>query len=94
MTPDSIESILADFRAWLEEANETPSIEEAPGLEIATVVQQFTALRQEVNLQTKASRAQLEQNTQAQGLLQQALESLQNQAGRKKTRPTRRCGRC
>jgi molecular chaperone GrpE len=79
MTPEAIEAILADFRAWLEEANDTPPIEEAPGRDVATIVQQFTALRQEVNLQTKASRAQLEQNTLAQGLLQQALESLQSQ---------------
>jgi molecular chaperone GrpE len=81
MTPDAIETLLDDFRAWLEEAIEAPPIEEAPGLELATIVQHFTALRQEVNLQTKASRAQLEQNAQAQELLQQALESLQNQPG-------------
>lgn len=85
MTPEAIESILADFRAWLEEAHDAPPPEDAPGLEIATIVQQFTALRQEVNLQTKASRAQLEQHTQAQSLLQQALESLKNQPAEEDT---------
>jgi molecular chaperone GrpE len=79
MTPDAIDAILDDFRAWLEEANDAPPIDEAPGLEIAAIVQNFTALRQEVNLQTKASRAQLEQNTQTQGLLQQALEAIKRQ---------------
>jgi molecular chaperone GrpE len=79
MTPEAIESILADFRAWLEEADDAPPIEEAPALEIGAIVQQFTALRQEVNLQTRASRAQVEQTTQAQGLLQQALEALKSQ---------------
>ena len=76
MTPDAIESILADFRAWLHEAKDAPPPEEAPGLDVATVVQSFTALRQEVNLQTKASRAQLEQNTQTLTVLQQAVDAL------------------
>jgi molecular chaperone GrpE len=74
LTPDAIESILADFRTWLQEATQAPPIEAGPAFDVATFVQQFTALRQEVNLQTKASRAQLEQNTQALALLQQALE--------------------
>src|ERR1019366_5616500 len=80
MNPDAIESILADFRAWLQHAKDAPAVEEAPALDVATVVQQFTALRPEVSLQTKASRAQLEQNTQALAMLQQANEALQRQS--------------
>ena len=43
------------------------------------MVQHFTALRQEVNLQTKSSRVQLEQNAQTIALLQQALDAFQTQ---------------
>jgi molecular chaperone GrpE len=67
--------VLADFRRWLEDlaagAPETP-VAHAPGspsVDLATVVAAFTALRHEVNLQTKATRAQSEQ-------LAQALEAL------------------
>src|SRR5437868_3596315 len=81
LTPDAIDAILADFRTWLQEARPAPPIEEARGFDVATLVQQFTALRQEVNLQTKASRAQLEQNTQALAMLQQALEAVNAQPG-------------
>lgn len=70
----NVEAILADFRAWLEEAKAIPTPEPVADLDVATVVQHFTALRQEVNLQTKASRAQVEQNAQTIALLQQALE--------------------
>ncbi len=70
----NVEAILADFRAWLEEAKAIPDPAPAADLDIATVVQHFTALRQEVNLQTRSSRAQLEQNAQAIALLQQAVE--------------------
>jgi hypothetical protein len=75
---DAIEAILADFRAWLSEANEVPPAAPAAEFDVATVVQQFTALRQEVNLQTKSSRGQLEQNAQTMVMLQQALEALQS----------------
>jgi molecular chaperone GrpE len=78
LTPD-VELILADFRSWLQEAKAIPPVAPADTLEVATIVQQFTALRQEVNLQTKASRAQLEQNAQTIAALQQALEELQRQ---------------
>ncbi len=74
MNDATIELILTDFRAWLEAAQEAPPPEPAPSLDIATVLQHFTALRQEVNLQTKATRAQQEQGSQAIALLQQALE--------------------
>jgi molecular chaperone GrpE len=74
---DAVETILADFRAWLFEAKENPPTAPAAELDVATIVQHFTALRQEVNLQTKSSRVQLEQNAQTMVMLQQALEALQ-----------------
>ena len=78
---DEVESIMADFRAWLAEAKEGDVPEPLPGLDVATVVQQFTALRQEVNLQTKSSRSALEQNDQALALLQQSMAALEQQPG-------------
>src|ERR1043166_3238409 len=74
LSPEAIDAILADFRAWLLQAREIPPAEPDVQLDVTTIVQQFTALRQEVNLQTKASRAQLEQNAQALAALQEALE--------------------
>ena len=79
MNADATETILDDFRAWLREAGEVPAPEPAPDLDIATVVQHFIALRQEVNLQTKSSRSALEQNGQALALLQQSFDALQRQ---------------
>jgi molecular chaperone GrpE len=76
---DAVESILADFRTWLAEAKQIPAAEPTPDLAVATIVQHFIALRQEVNLQTKSSRAQLEQNAQTIAMLQQALEALPNE---------------
>jgi molecular chaperone GrpE len=62
--------VLADFRAWLGElANPererrgefTPSLTVGVRPELYDLVAQFTALRHEVNMQTKASRAAVEQ---------------------------------
>jgi molecular chaperone GrpE len=76
---EAVEAILADFRAWLHEAHETAPAEAAPTFDVATVLQHFIALRQEINLQTKASRGQLEQTGQALALLKQSLDALQDQ---------------
>jgi len=46
-------------------------------LDLHTLLAQFVALRHEVNLQTKASRAQQEQNADALGSLAKALEALE-----------------
>lgn len=55
LMPSAIDRILADFRCWLEQAEELPQHDAADaGLE--NLVAQFTALRHEVNLQTRASR--------------------------------------
>ena len=64
--------MLADFRRWLEDiAHSEPaglSRRDKPGglpdMDLATLVAAFTALRHEVNLQTKATRAQAEQFAQ------------------------------
>ena len=79
MSVDAVESILGDFRTWLQDAGETPCAAPVPDFDVATVLQHFTALRQEINLQTKSSRTALEQNGQALALLQQSLEALQRQ---------------
>ena len=83
--------MLADFRAWLQEAANTgagqfspsPLGEEGMGVrgtpappDLHTLLGQMAALRHEVNLQTKATRAQQEQNTEALGELRRALDTL------------------
>jgi molecular chaperone GrpE len=86
LTPEAIESILADFRSWLQQLaaqpdHQPPAIpqtREAPDLH--TLLAQFVALRHEVNLQTKASRVQQEQNAETLDKLTQALEALQQHA--------------
>ena len=76
LSAEAIESILSDFRAWLSEARDAPLAAPLPEMDLATVVQHFTALRQDVNLQTRASRTQTELNTQTLDRLQQALDSI------------------
>lgn len=66
LTPDRIDTILADFRRWLEALSppaEAPS--PAERVDLFTLVGQFTALRHEVNMQTKATRAATEQAAEA-----------------------------
>ena len=82
MNEQAIETLLADFRAWLMQAAHAelpePADEAAEPVDLATLVGQFVALRHEVNLQTRSSRAQQEQNTETLRHLSQALELLQN----------------
>ena len=63
-----------------------PSSVLPPSVDLATIVGQFIALRQEINLQTRASRGQMEQSGAALqqsgaalGELKQALETLEQQ---------------
>ncbi len=78
MTPEQIERTLADFRDWLttapDPADEPPA--DSP-VDLATLVGQFTALRQDVNLQTKATRTTLEQNATLIARLEEAVDALQ-----------------
>jgi molecular chaperone GrpE len=77
LTPEAIDAALADFRRWLEDlaanGSEPPPEPEGPSVDLATLAGAFTALRHEVNLQTKATRAQSEQ-------LARALEALNQQS--------------
>jgi molecular chaperone GrpE len=74
LTPEAVAAVLADFRTWLTE-NATPA-EEQP-LDLQAVLAQFTALRHEVNLQTRATRAQQEQSAQALSQLADTVEALE-----------------
>ncbi len=70
LTPERIDAVLADFRSWLEELaadpGEEPRGSPAPEpVDLSTLAAQFTALRHEVNLQTKAARAAVEQTGEA-----------------------------
>lgn len=84
LTPEQVDAVLADFRAWL---GALPAVPEAPpadagaGPDLFTLLGQFTALRHEVNLQTRAVRAQQEQNAAALEELTRALESLEEARG-------------
>ncbi len=76
--------MLGDFRAWLQEAaargqDVEPEPSSAEDIDLHTLLAQFTALRHEVNLQTRAVRAQQEQNAQTLETLQHALEELADQ---------------
>jgi molecular chaperone GrpE len=81
LTPEAIEGVLADFRAWLTAAAaETPGgvepVDAPPPVDLHTLLAQFTALRHEVNLQTKAVRAQQEQGAETLRQLTAAFEAL------------------
>jgi molecular chaperone GrpE len=77
MTPAEIDAVLVDFRDWL--TRQPVATGEPPGEEVDlfTLVAQFTALRQEVNLQTRAVRAQQEQNAETLRQYGESLEALQ-----------------
>jgi molecular chaperone GrpE len=80
LTPEAVERVLADFRAWLGELTEPPlpavPAPDAPPVDLYTLVAQFTALRHEVNLQTKATRTSLELTGEALQQLGDAVEEL------------------
>jgi molecular chaperone GrpE len=69
--------VLADFRTWLTDLAEPPEpVAEPPAVDLHTLIAQFTALRHEVNLQTKATRTSLEQTGQALEQLEGAIDEL------------------
>jgi molecular chaperone GrpE len=77
-----IEAILQDFRDWLQRAAAEPRLEPAADdgaelIDLHTLASHFTALRHEVNLQTRAVRSQQEQNAQSLEKLGQALDLAQ-----------------
>jgi len=63
MSPERVEAVLDEFRGWLNEtATATASDQTPPAtVDLFTLVGQFTALRHEVNMQTKATRSLIEQ---------------------------------
>src|SRR5260370_36379835 len=83
LSEGAVDRLLADFRVWLHErpaalADEPAVLE--PALDLSALLAPFVALRHEVNLQTKASRAQLEQNPQALEQVRLALDRLRRPA--------------
>src|SRR5262249_11317116 len=85
LTPDAVSAILADFHAWLMAL----TVEELTGvspvggtsvspveIDLHTLLGQMVAVRQEVNLQTRAVRSQQEQNSETLRQLTAALDAL------------------
>lgn len=66
-----IDAILTDFRAWLVELASRGEPVPAPAatMDLFSLASQFTALRHEVNMQTRAVRGAVEQNAEAMKLL-------------------------
>lgn len=81
LTPERIERALADLRDWLNDPPSAESLHVPPPnpIDLNALVGQFVALRHEVNLQTKASRASLEQNAETLRKLDEAVQQLQEQ---------------
>ena len=81
LTAEAIDRVLNDFRTWLTELAAAPApADEPPAIDLHTLLAQFTALRHEVNLQTKATRISLEQSGEALERLGEAVESLEDQS--------------
>lgn len=79
LTSEAISAVLADFGRWL--ASETNAAAPQPQqanetVDLHTLLGQFTAVRHEVNLQTRAARAQQEQNAETLRQLTAALDAL------------------
>src|SRR5437764_1495272 len=79
VSDDAIEAVLTDFRAWLRALPADDGVVPPPddGPDVYTLLGQFTALRHEVNLQTRAVRAQQEQNAVTLEQLSHALDALE-----------------
>jgi molecular chaperone GrpE len=77
LTPAAVEAALAEFRDWLLAASSAELAaepQESEPIDLHTLLSQFLALRHEVNLQTRANRAQQEQNGAALEQLGAALD--------------------
>jgi molecular chaperone GrpE len=87
LTPEVIETVLNDFRGWLQQCattatavaqgSPTTGLMEEPGFSLQTLTAEFTALRQEVNLMTRATRTQQEQTAEALRQLGETVEALE-----------------
>jgi molecular chaperone GrpE len=81
LSAETIEHILADFRRWLQDIATRPADQSAildGEFGLHDLVSQFVALRHDVNLQTKAARAQQEQASRSLEALEQALDHLEH----------------
>src|SRR5713226_9158059 len=81
LTPEAIEAVLGDFRLWLQQLAAAapmarPSAAEAEPIDVHTLLSQFVGLRHEVNLQTRAVRAQQELNAETLRQLGEAVQVL------------------
>jgi molecular chaperone GrpE len=81
LSADEMAEVLADFRLWLMDAAQAPA-QPPPTppemIDLFTLVGQFTALRQEVNLQTRAVRGQQEQSADTLRQNTEVIRALQN----------------
>jgi molecular chaperone GrpE len=83
LDPQQLAAVLEDFEDWLSDlraASVTPPAEPEEQVDLHTLLGGFLALRHEVNLQTKAVRAQQEQNSEMLRHLALAVEALEDQA--------------
>ena len=72
MNSEQLEAALGDFRNWHAEWNDLPEADfPDPPVDFAALIAGFTALRHEVNLQTRAARTATEQSTEALKCLQE-----------------------
>jgi molecular chaperone GrpE len=83
LDPDRLATVLDDFEDWLTalpaEAPGSAGPQAAERVDLHTLLGSFLALRHEVNLQTKAVRAQQEQNNETLRQLTLAVETLEDQ---------------
>jgi molecular chaperone GrpE len=81
VTEAQIEKTLSDFRNWLSELPGLSVLPSAPEkrVDLFALVEQFIALKQEVNLQTRAARSSLEQNADALKQLTELAERIKQQ---------------
>jgi molecular chaperone GrpE len=92
LTPDAIRAVLADFESWLTALREGSSDNgqatgDSPPMDLHTVVEQLVALRHEVNLQTRAVRAQQEQSADILQQFGEAVSSLRQGQASAAARP-------
>ena len=85
LTPEAVETVLQEFRGWLEQAadraagGEQPSAAQ-PEFSWQLLAAEFTALRQEINLQTRSVRVQQEQNSEALKQMNEVIGTLEDRA--------------
>src|SRR5947207_7318617 len=83
LSPEALAAALGELHHWLSGLPAPP--DGAPpalptgGLDLATLLRELTALRHEVNLQTRAARATLEQNAEAVRQAQELLDALEGE---------------